>query len=170
MTALPAVEPQSVPLRLLPAPLSAPPYDDEPFRPVLRLVRSAPVEQQAVDDDAWVAAERTATAQLPSSRLFARAWLQALLEVVAGVRSIKQLRRDTTPELYASIVAVLEGRKLPTGRRPGPRCVRSLHVQERPEGVVEACATVTRQGRLSALALRLEGFEGRWRCTELVGL
>jgi hypothetical protein len=175
MTALPALEPDvavgsAVPLRLLPAPESAPPYDDEPDAPVLRLVRSATLAPETFDDDAWVAAERTATAKLPSSQDFARTLLQAVLEVLAGVRSIKQLRRDTTPELYESIVTSLDGRPAPAGRRPGPRSVRSLHVQERPEGVVEACATVARDGRFVALALRLEGFEGRWRCTELVGL
>lgn len=170
MTALPALELESVPLRLVPAPSSAPPYDDEPDRPVLRLVRSAPPAPASVDDDAWLAAERTATAALPASAVFARTLVQAVLEVLAGVRSLKQLRRETTPELYTALAAALEGRAQPSGLRPDLRAVRSLHVQERPEGVVEVCATVQRNGRFGALALRLEGFEGRWRCTELVGL
>lgn len=170
MTALPAVELETVPLRLVPAPASAPPYDDEPDRPVLTLVRSTPPPPATFDDDAWLAAERTATADLPASHVFARTLVQAVLEVVAGVRSVTQLRRETTPELYTSLAASLEGRRRPAGLRPDLRAVRSLHVQERPEGVVEACATVHRDGRYAALALRLEGFEGRWRCTELVGL
>jgi hypothetical protein len=36
--------------------------------------------------------------------------------------------------------------------------------------VVEACATVRSRGRLAAVALRLEGFGGRWVCTDLEGL
>jgi len=48
--------------------------------------------------------------------------------------------------------------------------VRSLHLQERPEGVVEVCATVQRGTRAGAFALRLEGLDGRWRCTELLGV
>jgi hypothetical protein len=170
MTALPALELETVPLRLVPAPSSAPPYDDEPNAPVLRLVRSEPAPPTTFDDDAWLAAERTATAELPASHVFARTLVQAVLEVLAGVRSIKQLRHETTPELYAALVTSLEGRRQPSGLRPDLRAVRSLHVQERPEGVVEACATVHRDGRYTALALRLEGFEGRWRCTELAGL
>jgi hypothetical protein len=171
MTALPALELEPVPLRLVAAPVSAPPYDDEVGAPVLRLVRTAaPEKPTPFDDNAWLAAERTATAELPASHVFARTLVQGVLEVLAGVRSIKQLRRDTSPELYASLAASLEGRDMPRGRRPDLRAVRSVHVQERPEGVVEACATVQRDGRLGALALRLEGFEGRWRCTELVGL
>ena len=170
MTAQPALELETVPLRLVPAPASAPPYDDEPNVPVLRLVRSAPPPPATFDDDAWLAAERTATAQLPASHVFARTLVQAVLEVLAGVRSIKQLRRDTTPELFTTLASSLEGRPQPVGVRPDLRAVRSLHVQERPEGIVEACATVQRDGRFGALALRLEGFEGRWRCTELTGL
>ena len=170
MTALPAIELAPVPLRLVPAPASAPPYDDEPGAPVLRLVRSATPPPAAVDDDAWLAAERTPTAELPASHVFARRLVQGVLEVLAGVRAVKQLRRDTTPELYTELAAALERRDRPRGLRPDARAVRSLHVQERPEGVVEACATVQRDGRFVALALRLEGFEGRWRCTELVGV
>jgi hypothetical protein len=170
VTALPALELETVPLRLVPAPTSAPPYDDEPDRPVLRLVRSAPPAPVAFDDDAWLAAERTATAALPASQVFARTLVQAVLEVLAGVRSLKQLRRETTPELYTSIATSLEGRAQPSGLRPDLRAVRSVHVQERPEGIVEVCATVQREGRFGALALRLEGFEGRWRCTDLIGL
>jgi hypothetical protein len=171
MSALPALELAPVPLRLVPAPPSAPPFDDEPDAPVLRLVRSAtPPPPVVFDDDVWLAAERTATAELPASHVFARTLVQGVLEVLAGVRSVKQLRRDTTPELYTALTASLEGRARPAGLRPDLKAVRSLHVQERPEGVVEACATVQREGRVVALALRLEGFEGRWRCTELLGV
>src|SRR5689334_4767621 len=171
MTAL-TVEPlELIPaLRLVPAPVSAPPYDDEPGAPVLRLVRSAPPEPVEVPDEVWLAAERTPTASLPTSHLYARRLVQGVLEVLAGVRGVKQLQRDTTPELYLALAETLAQRPRVTGRRPSTRSIRSLHVQERPEGVVEACATIEKDGRVAALALRLEGFEGRWRCTELLGL
>jgi len=170
MSALPALELVPVPLRLLPAPASAPPYDDEVAAPRLRLVRSAPVAVEEHDDDAWLASERTPTGELPASQAFTRNLVQAVLEVLAGVRSVKQLRRDTTPELYTAIAERLARSSRQTGARPDQRAVRSVHVQERPEGIAEACATVRREGRYAALGLRLEGFEGRWRCTELVGL
>ena len=57
-----------------------------------------------------------------------------------------------------------------TGSRPGTGAVRSVHVQQRPDGVAEVCATVHRGQRMAALALRLEGRDGRWCCTELAGL
>lgn len=160
------------PLRLVPAPTSAPPYDDEAAAaPVLRLVAPLPTPAPApFDEEAWLAAERTPTTALPAPGAFARALVQGLLEVLAGVRPVKQLQRDTTPELYAALIDDVNRRPRATGARPSQRAVRSLHLQARPEGVVEVCATVQRGPRLAALALRLEGLDGRWRCTELAGL
>lgn len=160
-------------LRLVPAPPSAPPYDDEiTGAPVLRLVASLspPAPPPAFNDEAWLAAERTPTAQLPAARTFAHTLVQGLLEVLAGVRPLSQLRRDTTPELYASLRDTVTQAPRVAGARPPGGAVRSLHVQERPEGIVEVCATVERGARLAAVALRLEGLDGRWKCTELLGV
>jgi hypothetical protein len=161
-------------LRLLPAPSSEPPYDDErpdgrplPLRPTglgprpLRIV--APVF-----DDSWESA-RTPASQLPPARPFAHALVQRLLEVVAGVRPIAQLQRDTTVDVYDGLERVITTRPRSTGPRPDGRSVRSIHVQQRPDGVAEVCATVRRGDRYGTVALRLEGVDGTWRCTELVG-
>ncbi len=172
-------------LRLVPAPVCAPPYDDELVRaPVLRLapapappklvlpLRALPRAPEPVIEDAddWCTPRRTPTAQLPASQPFARALVQGLLEVLAGVRPVKQLQRDTTAELYAVLEQTVGRQPRSVGPRPGARAVRSLHLQERPEGVVEVCATVERGTRAGAFALRLEGLDGRWRCTELLGV
>jgi hypothetical protein len=42
-----------------------------------------------------------------------------------------------------------------------------LHLTEPVDGVVEACAVVDRGGRYQAIALRLEGLDGRWQCVAL---
>lgn len=168
-------------LRLVPAPVSVPPYDDElPSAPVLRLVPTVhraphplPVTSlttPAQELDAWLAPERTLTSRLPATRPYARSLVQVLVEVLAGVRPLTQLRRETAPELYALIGKAVVRTPRTRGARPDGRAVRSVHVQEPPEGVVEVCATVVRAGRPSALALRLQGLDGRWRCTELAGL
>lgn len=165
-------------LRLLPVPVSEPPYDDElhllsaaqspPIGPLrslsrLRLVPDPPA------DDAEPSRARTPTEALPAARPVAHALVQALLEVLAGVRPITQLRRDTSTELYERLEQILRYRPRPTGVRPHGGAVRSLHIQQRPEGVAEICATVQRGGRAGALALRLEGVDGRWSCTALAG-
>lgn len=172
-------------LRLVPAPQSAPPYDDEPgVRPVLRLVPppSAPASSRhepsswgpsaraPFDEEAWLAPSRTPAADLPAAEGVARKLVQALLEVRAGVRPMQQLRRDTTPEVYTRLRTTLGIRPRATGSRPDRGAIRALHVQQRPEGVAEVCATVRQGTRFAAVALRLEGLDGRWRCTELCGL
>ncbi|MCW2542657.1 MAG: uncharacterized protein JWM40_209 [Frankiales bacterium] len=163
------------PLRLVPAPVSAPPYDDEPgVRPVLRLVPSlpasaAPSRPIPFDHDEWLASTRTPTSQLPGAEAMARTLVQALLEVRAGVRPLQQLRRDTTPEVFTALRTTIVIRPRQTGARPDRAAIRALHVQQEADGVAEVCATVRQGTRFAALALRLEGMDGRWRCTELCG-
>ena len=171
-------------LRLLPVPPSDPPYDDElpgwrpdlmpapvraPLRravPPLRLVPALPSVEEADDDGP----ARTPCADLPAARPFAHALVLRALEVFAGRRPLSQLRRDTSLELYDDLERRLHsGPATPAGRAPRS-AVRSVHVQQRPEGVAEVCATVQRGARAGAVALRLEGINGRWCCTELVGL
>ena len=177
------VRPAAPALRLLPVPPCEPPYDDElPGRvpvvagplPVL-LPRSAHQPLRLVRPlqpapDVEDVPSPTPRAALPPARPFAHALVQRLLEVLAGVRPLGQLQRDTTLELYDDLARLVRSRPRHVGPRPTRGAVRSVHVQERPEGVAEVCATVVRGGRAGALALRLEGRGGSWRCTELVGL
>ena len=166
-------------LRLLPAPVSEPPYDDElpaaaprsgaplgPLRslvPLLRLVPDLPLDEEPPRS-------RTPASQLPSAHPAARALVQGLLEVLAGVRPLAQLQRGTSVELYARLEREVRARHRPGGARPASGAVRSVHVQQRADGVAEVCATVHRGARMGAIALRLEGVDGRWCCTELAGL
>lgn len=182
-TAAPLVPPLPA-LRLLPAPVSEPPYDDElparpastapplgPLReliPLLRLVPDLPLDEDQPRP-------RTPADELPRAHPVARALLQGLLEVLAGVRPLAQLQRATSVQLYAELERRVQERRVqaaaqPAGTRPMTGAVRSVHVQQRADGVAEVCATVQRGDRMGALALRLEGVDGRWCCTELAGL
>lgn len=184
-TELPLAAAAALPaLRLLPVPLSAPPYDDQlpgapgrpagllgPLGPVrglapapLRLVPDLP---PAVPSDEDEERPRTPADLLPPARPVAHALVQGLLEVLAGVRPVSQLQRSTTPELFEQLELAVSARPRSTGARPVTGAVRSLHVQERPEGIAEVCATVRCGQRMAAVALRLEGLSGRWTCTEL---
>lgn len=176
---LPAILPA---LRLLPVPVSEPPYDDDlavpqpvipaarrPLGPLCLLTPPLRLVPDLADDEEDVR-PRTPISELPSSRPVARALVQGLLEVLAGVRPLVQLQRDTSTELYAQLEQLLRYRPRASGNRPRTGAVRSLHIQERPDGVAEVCATVHRGHRTAAIALRLEGIAGRWCCTDLVGL
>lgn len=175
-------------LYLVPVPVCEPPFDDElevpppppePMLPLhqLRLVRLREVEVSPRpgaapgSSDARPEREpgttRTPTTALPPVRPAATVIIQGLLEVMAGVRPLRQLQAATSFGLYANLEAATRRRGAPAPRVAGK--LRSLHVQERPDGVAEVCATVLRQGRVMAVALRLEGDRDRWCCTQAVG-
>lgn len=95
--------------------------------------------------------------------------VQAVVEVLAGDRPLLQLMRWLDLSVYEHLAEHLTNRagRLP-GTRPGPvQAVRSVHLCEPRTGVVEAAVVVGSGARVRAVALRLEGAGGRWRCTRL---
>lgn len=169
-------------LTLRPAPSTEPPYDDElpaggPADRHLRLV-CAPAEPLPFDrlprpGDPGPRAfaepldffdpQPTSRWELPSPREWLYRLLQVVLECLEGWRPASQLRRYTVPEVVGSVAA----RRKPDSR-PGtaPRLC-SLHLTEPVDGVVESAAVVQRDGRTQAIAIRLEGLDGRWLCVAL---
>ncbi len=114
----------------------------------------------------------TARAQLPEPEPWAARLVQAVIEVRAGARPASQLIRWTNSSVYEAI----SRRPLDTtfsapsngnGRRRS-EIVRSVRTSEPVDGVVEVSAVVQRGPRCRAIALRLEGIDGRWQCTALV--
>ena len=93
---------------------------------------------------------------------------QAVIEVVSGQRPPAQLIRHLAPTVYS----VVARRALVAARRqqPGARraaVVRRVRLCEPTDGVVEACAVVVAHGRVRAMAMRLEGIDGRWVVTAI---
>ena len=184
------------PLRRLPVPASEPPYDDErtghrdgpgapavqgtlalafllpsgvPSTPVappeLRLVPARPEAEEEADAVDF-GPQPTATADLPEARGWAGRFAQALVEVLAGDRPLAQLVRWTTSGVYDEVSGLIAGPGV--ARSDAARgVVRSVHVSEPADGVAEICALVRRGARSTAVALRLEGLDGRWQCTAL---
>ena len=112
--------------------------------------------------------QRTPRSLLSEPRPWAGRLVQAIVEVTAGARPVGQLVRWTTTEVYESVCRrtahlAAVGR---APRQPGA-IVRSVHVDEPGDGVAEVCAVVQHGGRCRAVALRLEGVDGRWQCTAL---
>lgn len=167
-------------LRLVVTPDAPPPPPPALPRPIPeRTTTGRPAEKADEDDDEdgldadereHERRRRTPVESLPPARRFAHAMLQRLVEVDAGVRPLAQLERDLTLEAFEDLAARYAGSTRTPGPRPTAASVRSVHVQTRPEGVAEVCGTVLRGARPVAVALRLEGRDGTWRCTDLVGL
>lgn len=161
-----ATEQQALPLAfLLPSGVAA-----VPAPPRLRLVDTArsgtggPGEPDEVFDP-----QPTPRADLPDPRLWGGRLVQAMLEVDAGVRPVAQLRRWTSDTVYTRLRRrshrshFLQSRSPQT--QPGRVWVRSLRVCEPADGVAEVSAVVHQGSRIRAVAVRLEGTDGRWRCT-----
>jgi len=117
--------------------------------------------------------QKTASTMLPAPTPWAGRLVQAVIEVVSGVRPVAQLVRWTTAPVYEALSARVAR---PTATGAGNRTavntrlaevVRSVRVSEPRDGVAEVCAIVQQGPRCRAIALRLEGIDGRWQCTAL---
>ncbi|WP_374970128.1 Rv3235 family protein [Terrabacter sp. BE26] len=119
-------------------------------------------------DDEDFGRQPTRSSALPDPAPLVGRLSQAIIEIVSGQRPAPQLIRHTAPTVYSVLArqAMVAGRRRLSGTRR-PAVVRRVRVCEPADGVVEACAVVVAHGRVRALALRLEGFDGRWLVTAL---
>jgi Family of unknown function (DUF6459) len=166
----------AAPLRLTVVPTPQPPLDPQP---VLRLVlpgvavpraphrpgpRPRPQEAPAGFvpgfEPTW-----SARADLPDPGAAGRRLLLLTLEGLAGRRPLSQVQPLTAVGVYAALT---------TGRRPrwcaggtAPVLLGPVRVCEPVDGVAEVSAVARRSGRAHAVAARLEGIDGRWRCIAL---
>jgi len=168
-------------LRLVPPPPHDPPYDDEPGAPLpqvrgslalafpspsetalpLRLVPPATGGHQPAADGI--------RDPLPDPRVWSRRLAQAVMEVVAGIRTPAQLSAFATLRVldHLELVTTLLHRRHRYDAPAQRPLVRAVQVCEPQPGVAEACAVIEHGERRRALALRLEAHQGRWQCTAL---
>jgi hypothetical protein len=165
-------------LRHLPVPDTEPPLElvPEPDPPWRRAVKRPPAGVQGVltlvmgdaepdDNDVGFGPMPTATSDLPDPERWARQMVQVIAEVLSGQRPATQLLRWTVPQVYDEIRG-----STTAPQRPGvtpyrrPR-VGTVRVCEPADGVAEVAAVVHGPRRTRAVALRMEGMDGRWRVT-----
>ena len=153
------------PVEIGPTPLRATSADFSAVQGVLALmVHDGPMPADDEDDFGPVP---TRSADLPDPLVWSRRLAQVVVEVLAGLRPASQLLRWTTTlvhEQVRKLAAQPTAEQRRTTRRP---VVRSVRVCEPADGVAEVSAVVWGQYRTQALALRLEGGDGRWRITVL---
>jgi Family of unknown function (DUF6459) len=167
-------------LRVRPVPRIDGPYDDERTDPAPPMVDgslalafppptrvSVPLRLVPPAGGVSPAMAPTRRDLLPDPRPWTARLAQAIAEVLAGARPAGQLSRVATLD----VLALLERGAGRLGARPGspPQrpIVGSVHVSEPCDGIAEACAVVDTGLRKRALAFRLEGIDGQWRCTAL---
>jgi hypothetical protein len=150
------------------------PYDDglpPPHRPTLAgpvdarfpAVRAPALRLVPPLADARPGPVRTARAELEDPAARAAVLARAVLEALAGDRPVGQLERWTTPDVFGVLAPLVAART----QRPWAATLRRVVVCEPAPGVAEVTAVIQRGPRAGALALRLEGFDGRWLVTAL---
>jgi len=123
------------------------------------LAYSAPMPHLIALDDSEH--RHTSKSELPSAHQWSIRLVHGLVEVMNGVRPATQLTRWLTLEVMNQVKSHIYAHDM---RR---LTVRSVHVTEPSDGVAEVCAVFGTQNRCYALAMRLEGLDGRWRTTQL---
>lgn len=193
-------------LRVRSAPPLEPPYDDEPDRrhagdplgtlgqPLLPCfvltggdVPAGPdleldFPRETLADRNRFCRQRTSSSRLPEPRNHARKLVQALMEMISGVRPLGQLVPWLHEALYFELSdrygAVREANRRATtrcrnrqdaaGKRSGQLRTRvgGVRICEAADGITEISAVVHERDRTYAVALRMEGLDGAWRCTD----
>jgi hypothetical protein len=170
----PATPQERTPLRLVVVRTPQPPLEDEriPVRLVLPGVAVPRPVHRPGPRPRVTAAPRdefgpswSSRTELPDPRDAGRRLITLTLEALAGRRPLHQVQALTSPRVFAALSG---------GRRPrwcaessAPLLVGRVHVSEPVDGVAEISAVARRDGRAHAVAARLEGLDGRWRCTAL---
>lgn len=144
----------------------APQPSPAPAAPVRRLLELVPAHVATIIDhriDDMFDVVRTPRSELPAPGPRAGVLVGVIMEVLSGRRQLTQLVRWLTAEVYDE----LEVNVAPDRDRGWASKLRRLIVTEPADGVAEITAIVQRGPRACAMALRLEGRDGRWVVTAL---
>lgn len=136
--------------------------------PLRRPVRGS----RMLDIHEFFAPQRTSTLDLPDPGPLLRNLTVGVLESLAGVREVEQLARWLSQEAFASVstrVNLASRARSARGTAVGRPQQRILTVRHSSpaDGVVEGVVIVETRARTRAVAIRLEGFDRRWRATSL---
>lgn len=116
------------------------------------------------------AVQHTGRAALPDPTPVARDLARCVVEILAGARELDQIARWVTDDVHRHLlVRVRLAARARSVRRTAPRrpvfSIGSVIVAEPSDGVAEATVIVHARARTRAVAIRLEGRDGRWRAT-----
>jgi hypothetical protein len=137
--------------------------------------RSYRASDGALELSEFFAPQRTPSTALPDPEPFLRNLTRGVFEVLAGVRDVDQLGRWLTEDPYRRLVTrsnlaarARSARGIPA-KRP-VHAILSTRYSSPADGVIEAVVIVQGPARTRAVAMRLEGMDGRWRATSLAVL
>lgn len=128
--------------------------------------------RNALSDHDYFAEQSTPSQALPDPLPLLTNLARGVMEVFSGVREVDQLARWLAEDAYRALVVRANLAARARSAR-GVRATRpvhqilSTHTMSPADGVVEGVVIVAGPQRTRAIALRLEGRDGRWRATSL---
>lgn len=127
------------------------------------------------DPELFFGHQRTPRCELPDPTPLVENLTRCVLEVLAGARDLEQLARWINRDVYANLLkrTILAARARTLSRRTAMRPLLALgpvHLCAPADGIVEAVTVVTTKTRARAVAIRLEGIDGRWRASAIAVL
>ena len=113
------------------------------------------------------------TEELPDPEAFSLNVTHRALEVLGGARDLRQISRWVTDEVYLSLTNRVNERLRKISLLPTDARVRvaptftlnNLKLTAPRESVLEGSLMVKFPSRVRAVALRIEGFDNRWRAS-----
>lgn len=129
----------------------------------------------ALEVEEYFAPQRTPTHDLPDPTPLLANLTVGVLEVLAGVREVDQLARWLGEDAFralltrANLSARARNARGVAPQRPSYR-ILSTHHSSPADGVIEGVVITVGPARTRAIAIRLEGWDGRWRATSLAAL
>ena len=111
-------------------------------------------------------------APLKSPNVFLASMAKAINEVLAGVRSVDQLSKIVSEQVYESLRARAASgaqARLKAGRKPviQPTDVVKVRYQSPAVDVIESVVLLSNRQRAKAVTIRLESQNGSWRATNI---
>lgn len=114
----------------------------------------------------------TPTNALPDPGPLVENLARCVVEALLGVREVEQIARWVNEQTYLHLTRrAIAARRARALRKQQVHAV-AIHIGtvaicHAADGVVEATVVVRSPGRTRAVALRLEGLDGRWRATAI---
>lgn len=125
----------------------------------------------AADAEEFFDFQPCSSAVLPDPAPLLENLATSVVEILLGVRDVQQIARWVTEPTYDCLVrralSARQARARRSSREVPGFAISSVRACHCADGVVEGAVVVRSAGRTRAVAIRLEGLDGRWRATSV---
>ena len=131
-----------------------------------------PKPQKGFASDDYFGHQPTHTSALPDPQPMVENLARSVMEILAGCRDLEQISRWVTDDVYRNLLQRVHiSRRARAVKKqavalPAFGLGRTI-ISHPVDGVVESVIIVHGKARTRSIAIRLEGWDGRWRATAI---